>query len=61
VKTIILDKIGYFSYADTPEPGEALIAVRRISICGTDLHAYEGTQPFSTTCASSAMNSASRW
>jgi 2-desacetyl-2-hydroxyethyl bacteriochlorophyllide A dehydrogenase len=29
-----------------PGPGEALVRVRRIGICGTDLHAFEGTQPY---------------
>jgi 2-desacetyl-2-hydroxyethyl bacteriochlorophyllide A dehydrogenase len=29
-----------------PGPGEALVRVRRIGICGTDLHAYQGRQPF---------------
>lgn len=27
-------------------PGEALIRIRRIGICGTDLHAFRGRQPF---------------
>jgi 2-desacetyl-2-hydroxyethyl bacteriochlorophyllide A dehydrogenase len=27
-------------------PGNAIIKIRRIGICGTDLHAFEGTQPF---------------
>jgi 2-desacetyl-2-hydroxyethyl bacteriochlorophyllide A dehydrogenase len=27
-------------------PGEALVAVRRIGICGTDYHIYEGKHPF---------------
>jgi 2-desacetyl-2-hydroxyethyl bacteriochlorophyllide A dehydrogenase len=26
--------------------GQAIIKIKRIGICGTDLHAYEGTQPF---------------
>lgn len=26
--------------------GETLLLIKRIGICGTDLHAYEGTQPF---------------
>ena len=26
----------------TPEAGEALLRVRRVGICGTDLHIYEG-------------------
>ncbi|SOD80038.1 2-desacetyl-2-hydroxyethyl bacteriochlorophyllide A dehydrogenase [Spirosoma fluviale] len=29
-------------------PGHALIKIRRIGICGTDLHAFEGTQPYFT-------------
>lgn len=29
-----------------PGPGEALVRVRMAGICGSDLHAYEGTQPF---------------
>ena len=43
-------KPGEFAYADStvPElkPGHAIIKVKRIGICGTDLHAFEGTQPF---------------
>lgn len=31
-----------------PGPGEALVQVRRIGVCGTDLHAYRGRQPFFT-------------
>jgi 2-desacetyl-2-hydroxyethyl bacteriochlorophyllide A dehydrogenase len=29
-----------------PGPGEALINIERIGICGTDLHAFRGRQPF---------------
>ncbi|MCZ8520770.1 MULTISPECIES: zinc-binding alcohol dehydrogenase family protein [Paenibacillus] len=29
-----------------PGPGEALLRIRRVGICGTDLHAYTGNQPF---------------
>ncbi len=29
-----------------PGPGEALIEVEAVGVCGSDLHAYEGTQPF---------------
>jgi 2-desacetyl-2-hydroxyethyl bacteriochlorophyllide A dehydrogenase len=32
--------------APIPGPGEGLVAVRRIGICGTDYHIYEGTHPF---------------
>jgi len=37
-------------YRDQHKPelkkSHALIRIRRIGVCGTDLHAYEGTQPF---------------
>ena len=43
-------KPGEFTYSDTPAPelksGHAMVKVKRIGICGTDLHAFEGTQPF---------------
>jgi 2-desacetyl-2-hydroxyethyl bacteriochlorophyllide A dehydrogenase len=32
--------------AAQPGPGEALVAVRRIGVCGTDIHAFGGKQPF---------------
>ena len=49
--TIVLEEPGRFVLERTPEPappgpGEALVQIRRVGICGTDLHAYEGTQPF---------------
>lgn len=34
--------------APTLATGQALLKIRRIGICGTDLHAFEGTQPFFT-------------
>ena len=51
MKTIVLDEPGQFTLTDTPEPegpvpGEALVRVRRIGICGTDLKAFEGKMPF---------------
>ena len=32
--------------APQPQSGETLLQIKRIGICGTDLHAFEGTQPF---------------
>jgi 2-desacetyl-2-hydroxyethyl bacteriochlorophyllide A dehydrogenase len=32
--------------ARAPGPGEVLVAVRRVGICGTDYHAFGGTQNF---------------
>lgn len=29
-----------------PPPGEALVRVRNVGVCGTDWHAYRGEQPF---------------
>lgn len=41
---------GSFAYTEQPKPvphdGEVLLKILRVGICGTDLHAYEGTQPF---------------
>src|SRR5687768_9242546 len=41
---------GKFAYSEvkdlSPLPGRAIIKLKRIGICGTDLHAFEGTQPF---------------
>ncbi len=39
-----------FEISDQPQPesrqGEAVVRVRRIGICGTDIHAFAGNQPF---------------
>jgi 2-desacetyl-2-hydroxyethyl bacteriochlorophyllide A dehydrogenase len=32
----------------SPESGEVLLKMRRLGVCGTDLHAYNGKQPFFT-------------
>ncbi|MET3667069.1 zinc-binding alcohol dehydrogenase family protein [Caulobacter sp. 1776] len=32
--------------APEPGPDEVLLRVRRVGICGTDMHIYRGTQPF---------------
>lgn len=41
---------GVFEYAEDEYPqlqkDHAIIKIRRIGICGTDLHAFRGTQPF---------------
>lgn len=36
------------AHADKPEcsPGHAVVRIRRIGICGTDIHAYGGNQPY---------------
>ena len=50
-KTITLEEPGRFVLGETdapsgPGPGDVLVAVRRIGICGTDLHAFRGQQPY---------------
>lgn len=49
---IVLEEPGRFAASDGPEPtaapGEALVRVHRIGVCGTDLHAFAGRQPFFT-------------
>ena len=34
--------------ADSPAPDQALVRIHRVGVCGTDLHAYAGRQPFFT-------------
>lgn len=50
MQTLICTKPGQFDYsrAEKPvlTPGHAIIRITRIGICGTDLHAFEGTQPY---------------
>ena len=51
MKTITLDEPGRFSFSDTSAPGalaaaQALVRVRRVGVCGSDLHAFRGRQPF---------------
>ena len=54
MKTVVLQEPGRFALTDTPAPsaeppaGAARVAVRRVGVCGTDLHAYRGRQPFFT-------------
>ena len=51
MKTIVLEEIERLVRADTavptePSPGTALVRIRHVGVCGTDLHAYRGRQPF---------------
>lgn len=43
---------GQLDYDDVASPkrdgGRVILKVRRVGICGTDIHAFEGTQPFFT-------------
>jgi len=50
MKTLVCTSPGNFEYQTSGKPvltkGHAIIKIKRIGICGTDLHAFEGTQPF---------------
>jgi 2-desacetyl-2-hydroxyethyl bacteriochlorophyllide A dehydrogenase len=50
MKALICEKPGKLEYAEQREPvrkaAHSIVRIRNIGICGTDLHAYEGTQPF---------------
>jgi 2-desacetyl-2-hydroxyethyl bacteriochlorophyllide A dehydrogenase len=51
MRAIVLEAPGRLAPLELPEPGapgpgEALVAIRRVGVCGTDLHAFHGRQPF---------------
>lgn len=51
MNAISLEQPGKLARIDLPEPGhpsdgEALVAVHAIGVCGTDIHAFHGRQPF---------------
>jgi 2-desacetyl-2-hydroxyethyl bacteriochlorophyllide A dehydrogenase len=50
MKVLVCQEPGVFTYTQKDKPAlqedYAILKIRRIGICGTDLHAYEGTQPF---------------
>ena len=50
MKALVCKVPGVLEYEDREKPvlsdGQAIIKIERIGICGTDLHAFEGTQPF---------------
>ena len=52
MREIVLTQPGEFSERSVSPPkrsdGEALVRVQRIGVCGTDLHAFAGRQPFFT-------------
>lgn len=52
MKYIVCERPGKFllkeKEAPTRKKGEALLRMTRVGICGTDLHAFQGNQPFFT-------------
>jgi 2-desacetyl-2-hydroxyethyl bacteriochlorophyllide A dehydrogenase len=53
MKVITLEQPGQFSMSEAsapaaPQPGEALVRVHCVGVCGTDIHAYRGKMPYLT-------------
>jgi threonine dehydrogenase-like Zn-dependent dehydrogenase len=50
MNTLVCTQPGNLEYRNAAEPGlipgNTSIKIKRIGICGTDLHAFEGTQPY---------------
>ncbi|MEX0325327.1 MAG: alcohol dehydrogenase catalytic domain-containing protein [Puniceicoccaceae bacterium] len=53
MKAILLNEPGQFEQVELPEPDpaslgedEALVQICHVGLCGTDIHAYHGNQPF---------------
>ncbi len=50
MKALVCSAPGKLEYQTVTQPsatsGRAIIKIKRIGVCGTDLHAFEGTQPF---------------
>ena len=50
MNALVCTEPGNFEYTEIADPpmtaGHAIVKIRKIGICGTDLHAFEGTQPF---------------
>lgn len=50
MKTLVCTIPGELEYKESEQPelkpDHAMIKIKRIGICGTDLHAFEGTQPY---------------
>ena len=49
MKALVMNKPGEFAFEDRPMPvpknDEILFKVLKVGVCGTDLHAFQGTQP----------------
>ena len=52
MKALVMNKPGEFAFDDRPKPvpknDEILFKILEVGICGTDIHAFEGNQPFFT-------------
>jgi 2-desacetyl-2-hydroxyethyl bacteriochlorophyllide A dehydrogenase len=52
MRQVVLQEPGRLALRDSPSPTPddkaAIVRVNRVGLCGTDFHAFEGTQPFFT-------------
>jgi threonine dehydrogenase-like Zn-dependent dehydrogenase len=50
MNVVVCEQPGLLILNQRPEPvrqpGEALLRIRRVGVCGTDYHIYRGTQPY---------------
>jgi 2-desacetyl-2-hydroxyethyl bacteriochlorophyllide A dehydrogenase len=50
MRQVVLQEPGRLALRESPPPapqgGVAIVRVSRVGVCGTDFHAFEGTQPF---------------
>jgi 2-desacetyl-2-hydroxyethyl bacteriochlorophyllide A dehydrogenase len=50
LQQIVLEQPGRFVAAEAPLPvpqaGETVVRIRRVGVCGTDYHAFQGNQPY---------------
>lgn len=50
MQSLICKQPFVFEYSEVSAPylvpGHAIMRIRRVGICGTDIHAYMGTQPY---------------
>jgi 2-desacetyl-2-hydroxyethyl bacteriochlorophyllide A dehydrogenase len=50
MQQLICTEPGSFEYRTAPDPtpipGHSIVKVKKIGVCGTDIHAFDGTQPY---------------
>ena len=50
MKSLVCVRPGHLEYKEEPmprvQPGQAILRMRKVGVCGTDLHAFQGTQPY---------------
>ena len=50
MRAVVCTEPGKLDIVERPLPrrqaGEALVRIRRIGVCGTDMHIYQGNQPY---------------